>query len=59
MAGIPKTSRSEVQKVRYVSVKSDLPGFSGILRRKNRIIFFQADQMSFVSIREFPNMRRW
>eukprot|EP00973_Karenia_brevis_P088014 12207393-Karenia_brevis.AAC.1 len=37
MTGFPKTFPSQLPKVRYLSVKSALPEFSGILRRINRI----------------------
>eukprot|EP00973_Karenia_brevis_P045778 6341216-Karenia_brevis.AAC.1 len=37
MSGIPKTLLSEGPKVPWVSVKSGLPAFSGILRQLKRM----------------------
>eukprot|EP00973_Karenia_brevis_P091951 12410002-Karenia_brevis.AAC.1 len=56
MSGIQKSFPSKGPKVRYMSVKSGLPELFGIQRR---IRCFSADQVSFVTMREFPNTRRW
>eukprot|EP00973_Karenia_brevis_P095787 12429106-Karenia_brevis.AAC.1 len=59
MSGIPQTSPSKAPKVRYLSVKSGPPEFSGIVKRIKSFSPDSPDQVSFVPIRDVPNTPRW